>query len=263
MKKTTIILWALLTTTVLLAGCGDKTDKTDATNKQATTTQAKAIKTSSKEPLLLTRAKNVGIKNPNIEKFKKAYQVWVKCMDGYCKTEYENLKKDKLALEYFQKLVTKDKIPPQATKFDNAKEKAEAIAAKGYNSMWECFSSYSAKYDSIWECIKDNYKKWKINPQTKKQIEEYLTKVDWKYNITFPEFIEVQRTCEWWWNHWWKDMKELNKELEEMRKQGFQAPNFIKSNYEAYFKNKMVPQDYFKMLNDICEVAKHKAEMKR
>ena len=261
MNKKTLILWTLLiTSTALLAGCNNN----DSEKQKNTTNQGQITNTTTKQnntqnSKLMKLAKKVWIKNPDIKVFTKAYNVWVKCMGGYCKTQFEELKKDKKAYEYFNKIVVVNKIPSYATKYNDAKERAEATVEKGYKWLSDCIGFWKQKYNTIWDCIKENYKNWKLNKQTKKQITDYLSKIYWKYNITFSQYLELNNTCQWWRWYGFASMKEVNKQLEEMKKQGFQAVNFIKSNY-SYFKNKMDAKTYLKMLNDVCEVAKFRKQ---
>ena len=268
-KQTLITIWLLMTTSLLLAGCWDKTTKTDDKPKQ---TQQQNINNSKKTQKVIETINDRMKKQAtalwldadklDVKKFRIAYDVWSKCQRRFCKNEYEKIKKDKIILDYFNKIVWKYHIPKNATKYVSPKDIVEAETKNGYTSLASCNLWYKKQYKTLNDCIKDNYKNFKnLSEDKKKGIEDFLK--NWlKYNISFADYLNVKRTCEWWASKQFKIGKELQADLDKEKEQWFNATNFFKETYIWFLKDKMTPQQYFSMMKAICWYDKFIKEQK-
>jgi len=255
-RKTLVIIW-IMWTTLLLAGCWWKKDTT-TTNKDKQSITTNKVKQQVKDSIdsrLRRQAIAIWINRSklNINKFKKAYNVWVACQRRFCKNEYDNIKKDRITLDYFNKIVSRLHIPTNAIQYSSPIDVMKQTIKNGYKTLSACVMYYKKGwYKNSTDCIKANYTNFRnLKANQRKNIIDFLSK--WaKYNIGFENYLNVKRTCKWWKEKRFEIGNKLQANLNKIKAQWFNATNFFKSTYEDYLKNKMSPQQYFTMMKNLC-----------
>lgn len=245
-KKTILITTIAITTTLLLAWCWNKANETQKNNNNDNTITKKEINQT------IDNAK-VKVNPKEIKEYIEWLKIYTKCISTYCKTEYEQLKDNKVALKYFNELVKKNKAEKIIQKnIKTTKEEViNKIKTKWIKTQWDC-AKVSKDYTNIAECIYKNH----IQNNTKQKL---INKFYWKkiWNITLDKDLTfwnmMDSVCSFWKDHQFKSIKEINKELEPQRKKWFDVKNTIivdmKDFKRIYHLN---TKEYQQLITNMC-----------